>query len=397
MKKVAVVIPIYKKELDVYEKASLTQLRRVLHNYDLYFLAPESLSFSYGGLEAGSSVLRFPDHYFVSNLSYSKLMLETSVYEALADYEYMLLYQLDAFVFADRLMEFCELGYDYIGAPLERYIGGGKAIGCYVGNGGLSLRRIASTLRILRQKEQIFAQRSAEWVKKWFLPCEDVFFSFCATVPELKFRVPPLRKALDFAVGTDVCHVYRRMPTWLPFGCHGWNWLDYWFWKPVIEAYGYALPEPKGRAAISWRRCRTEQYLVGRLLRPTERYLAMAIAQRCFAIDKKIAIWGWGRRGHEMYNLLTSIGVTVAAIIDRKADKTLQLDGVQVMRPDFARLRGTQLLVVVTTTKFEDAVCRELAQQGFLEGQDYMRMTEVLHRLAVAYAHLLHNPVEDDK
>ena len=37
------------------------------------------------------------------------------------EYQYMLIYQLDAFVFEDKLDYFCELGYDYIGIPVPDY------------------------------------------------------------------------------------------------------------------------------------------------------------------------------------------------------------------------------------------------------------------------------------
>lgn len=47
-------------------------------------------------------------------------MLSAEFYDRFAAYEYVLIYQLDAFVFADRLAEFCQMGYDYIGAPVRR-------------------------------------------------------------------------------------------------------------------------------------------------------------------------------------------------------------------------------------------------------------------------------------
>ena len=49
--------------------------------------------------------------------SYSDYVLSSEFYDTFKAYDYMLLYQLDAFVFEDRLMEFWELKYDYIGAP----------------------------------------------------------------------------------------------------------------------------------------------------------------------------------------------------------------------------------------------------------------------------------------
>lgn len=45
-------------------------------------------------------------------------MLEADFYRRFGKYKYMLIYQLDAFVFSDKLLDFCEMGYDYIGAPV---------------------------------------------------------------------------------------------------------------------------------------------------------------------------------------------------------------------------------------------------------------------------------------
>ena len=130
-------------------------------------------------------------------------MLDVELYRSFSSYAYMLVYQLDAFVFNDRLLEFCSMGYDYIGSPMRR-TDSWRDIGCSVGNGGFSLRKISSMLRVLRRKKEIFARRPEAWEENRFLPAEDLFFSFCATIPELDFHVPDFRTALEFAVGDDV-------------------------------------------------------------------------------------------------------------------------------------------------------------------------------------------------
>ena len=109
-------------------------------------------------------------------------MLDPYLYNQFSHYDYMLLYQLDAFAFSNRLLEFCKMGYDYIGAPVERYAKDWKAVGCNIGNGGFSLRKIASMIRILEQKEYIYARKPKEWKENRFLSCEDVFFAFCSTI-----------------------------------------------------------------------------------------------------------------------------------------------------------------------------------------------------------------------
>ena len=116
--KIAVVIPVYREELTDLEKISLTQCRKVLGRYPLIFVAPEGKNFSY--FAAGDAVANFPAEYFRSTQTYSRLLMSPQFYETFSDFDYMLIYQLDAFVFYDALEEFCSLGYDYIGAPWPR-------------------------------------------------------------------------------------------------------------------------------------------------------------------------------------------------------------------------------------------------------------------------------------
>jgi hypothetical protein len=46
--------------------------------------------------------------------------LSEEFYQAFTDFEFMLIYQLDAFVFRDELADWCRSGYEYIGAPWLR-------------------------------------------------------------------------------------------------------------------------------------------------------------------------------------------------------------------------------------------------------------------------------------
>ena len=71
---------------------------------------PESLDFRAMGFD----IRLFPDHYFCSIKDYGSLMVDKIFYEAFQDFEYVLIYQLDCLVFADKLERFCSLGCDYI-------------------------------------------------------------------------------------------------------------------------------------------------------------------------------------------------------------------------------------------------------------------------------------------
>ena len=105
--KVAVVVPVY-RELNELEKISLAQCRKVLSRYPLIFVAPEGKTFSC--FESGDMVAYCPARYFQSTKTYSELLMSPQFYETFAGFDYMLIYQTDAFVFYDALEEFCALG-----------------------------------------------------------------------------------------------------------------------------------------------------------------------------------------------------------------------------------------------------------------------------------------------
>lgn len=111
-------------------------------------------------------------------------------------------------MFSDELASFCAMGYDYIGAPISRWTPLWHALGARVGNGGLSLRRVAACRHMI--------EAHGDWLRggapfcSALLGCEDAFFAACGALDE-SFRVPDVRTALTFAVQEDVQHAFRRI------------------------------------------------------------------------------------------------------------------------------------------------------------------------------------------
>ncbi len=244
--RVIVCVPIYKNSLSAFESASLRHLNKILAKYQRVFVAPQSLKFDFGIDGESFNVERFPDYFFHSVISYSALMLNVDFYRRFSKYEYILIHQTDAFVFNDRLQEFCCLDYDYIGAPLERANPLWSFIGTRVGNGGLSLRKVSSAIRILENWDKIAGNSPLASI---FWQWEDVFWSYCARQKNLNFRIPSINIAVDFAVQDNVCRAYKRLQAgWRPFGCHGWWQMDYRVWRPVIEGYGFDFSQEKNPA-----------------------------------------------------------------------------------------------------------------------------------------------------
>lgn len=236
----AIVIPVYKAELSLTETVALRQLRKVLGAYPIYFIHPESLPVDYGELGEGIDTEAFDEVYFQSVRGYSVLMLSAEFYDRFAGFEYVLIYQLDAFVFSDRLAEFCQMGYDYIGAPVRRLIPLWHAIGARVGNGGFSLRRVASCRKMIPVWEKLWTDNHP-W-REELLECEDAFWGYCGKNQALDFSVPDVKTALEFAVQENIQHTYPRMLAgWRPFGAHGWNKMDAAFWERILAREGYPL------------------------------------------------------------------------------------------------------------------------------------------------------------
>ena len=104
-KDIVVVIPIYKATLTQYEEMSLNQCVKVLANYSLVVIKPTSLDIN--ELLSQYSLLKvenFPDDCFSNLRAYNKLVLSEDFYQRFVDYQYMLIFQLDAYVFRDELL-----------------------------------------------------------------------------------------------------------------------------------------------------------------------------------------------------------------------------------------------------------------------------------------------------
>jgi len=247
---VVIVIPIYKNTLTEGERLSLNQCVKILGNYSIVFVQPESLDSSSISFDGRIKVECFPDKYFKTVFGYNELMLSDFFYQRFSSSKYMLVYQLDAYVFKDELMKWCAKGYDYIGAPwiaspntlLNRLVKmfhskrkkEREVIFFKVGNGGFSLRNIASSISVTKQfKQEIKESLSRDKDDFWIM--EDVFWSI--RVPKLypEFKIPNYKEALGFAMDRKPELAIKLNNNELPFGCHGFEKSKVKdFWKSEI-------------------------------------------------------------------------------------------------------------------------------------------------------------------
>ena len=267
---VAIVVPMHNRaELTPDEQISFEHLRRYLGGYDKYLVVPESLNIDL----PGCSLKRFGDEYFGSVAANTRLLLSEDFYRAFTDYQYILIYHLDALVFSDQLRAWCETGLDYIGPPWLQCADSPWVKEARVGNGGFSLRKIESFLKVFRS--DVYWMEPREYWREKYAGCtlpirmlnsprrllkrlsrfnnvrlemarwhlrpdgtknEDHFWSDRAKHYVPDFKVASVEEGLRFAfeVAPRMCLELTRGE--MPFGCHAWPRYDRTFWEPFLIA-----------------------------------------------------------------------------------------------------------------------------------------------------------------
>lgn len=275
-----VVIIAYSPNPSDLEIASFKQCLRILNTHSISIACPASLDTKIyreisAKYEIRLSFEYFEDSWFKSVSSYNSLMLNPEFYRRYTAYEYLLLYQLDAWVFADQLNYWCELGYDYIGAPW--FTDGGELLPVS-GNGGFSLRRVRSFLTILTQrfafntfslifprenylqfygletpvsiyerfKKSVYLLRllRAKFFPKlhfhWYKEHEDYAFAQAFEL-SARYRAAPSCKAMYFSFERFPEKLYSLTGGILPFGAHAVARYTPEFWAQWISALSRKL------------------------------------------------------------------------------------------------------------------------------------------------------------
>ena len=251
----SIVIPVYKDSLDRYEELSFRQCLKILYKYRIYLVTHQHLNLSvYENLAEEYHIqiekVFFSESYFTGIAGYNCLLKSKQFYSAFIDFDYILIYQLDAFVFRDELEKWCNQGYDYIGAPwmindkgemLDRSL-------WTVGNGGLSLRKVSHCLKVLSWKGPVIKyrkikhlpymlgwQNTIRYFKKSGLN-EDGLFSGLLSPSYIHYDVPSPEVAAHFAFERFPSYLFDICNHQLPFGCHAFLKFEYdEFWKKYIE------------------------------------------------------------------------------------------------------------------------------------------------------------------
>lgn len=265
---VCVIIPVYKPHPTNAEILSLQACARHLASYDCYLIFPERLDISaYTCIHTSLLLKPVNPQWLASIEAYNGMKLNLSFYNIFSDYTHMLTYELDAYIFSDKLEAAHAFEFDFIGAPFfEGYWDAkpdSKLIpGC---NSGFSVRNIQACIKVLSTMNKY----RTHWIlyKLFLAPVRrirlllnsltnynyEVFitgrFAFyfdnfhinedivwTEVVPKLfpDFKIADPMAALEFSFEYNLPQSLRLNGGELPLGCHAW-FKHTEFWKNYIN------------------------------------------------------------------------------------------------------------------------------------------------------------------
>jgi len=269
-----IIIPVYKNKLSEYEIISLKRCCTILRKYTIIFVTHNRLDCIAYNVICDENNVSYRYEYFnkkyFSNVScYNALLLTKSFYTRFIDYEYMLIYQLDAYVFKDELEYWCRRGYDYIGAPWLN-LNKSKTIPEFdiqaIGNGGFSLRNIKKFIAL--HNKRMSTMRFFHFLYYREIPFKS-FEDFLFFIPRLFLRIillslkfifhkqhelenedvkwskliqkkgifPSIMEAIKFSFENYPEYLYQLNNEELPFGCHDWyKYYNFLFFKNILNA-----------------------------------------------------------------------------------------------------------------------------------------------------------------
>ncbi len=252
--KLCVIIPAHKSRLTVDEVISLQACYRRLKHYDCYLLhgADGFSPQDYLDIHPQLMLKRVPAHWLSSLEQYNRMKVNPAFYDLFRHYQFMLTYELDAYIFGSDIAAHHGFDYDYIGAPIfEGYLQATKdaPFRCAL-NSGFSMRNI-SACRTMLDKLQLYKDW---WKKNKFLLVnfpflrrnvnpnwrsvmdhdhlraylkgnffhEDIIWSEVMPALFPSFRVAPPDIAASFSFEVNPERLYQ-LKGQLPLGCHAWT------------------------------------------------------------------------------------------------------------------------------------------------------------------------------
>lgn len=265
-----IVIPIYKNysDLTIGEKKSLQRSLEVFENNDLVLLVSDSISISSYKSCLKNKILYkcISNSHFYNTDTYSKLLISSYFYSLFNSYKWMLICQLDAYVFKNVLHSYVDRNdFFFIGAPVVNTNIKDWENQTWVGNGGFSLRRIDECIKVSQKLEfiktklnifpsfllmgnsfisgvfrltleKIFKIKFNKFLLRYlngYKVNEDIFW--CLWVPTFltNFKISDIYTASRFSFETSPKEMYNSILQ-MPMGCHAWEKYDPDYWSKYI-------------------------------------------------------------------------------------------------------------------------------------------------------------------
>ncbi len=268
--KACVVIPVYTDQIGPFEQISMDQCFRMLGAHDIYFIGPKKLEAFIRNhpyvIENKAGYKLFADQFFDDIPAYNRLMKYHGLYASFLAYDFMLIHQLDAFVFKDELVAWCKKGYDNIGAPLFEGHDLARTDSPLVslGNGGFCLRKVRKCYEVVTKFKKLKFTRTFDDTNRPFyinfyryikhqmvyiytgypfqpIINEDLFWSEVIPQNFPDFKLPTIHEAMKFSFEVNPEVLFELNQHELPFGCHAWWKYNLAFWQKHINAYGYHI------------------------------------------------------------------------------------------------------------------------------------------------------------
>lgn len=261
-----VMIPVHQPVITADEELSLLACKAHLSGYDCFLIYPAGMdTAAYTNIHPGLLLKPVDENWLSSIEKYNKMKLSISFYQLFVKYDYLLTYELDAYIFNADFDGNNAFKFDYIGAPFfEGYWaakpGAPFIKGC---NSGFSVRNIKSCISALQSLSKYrFAwllykytlaksSRLRRLLNQWTNGKYEVFitgrfaFSFAGfhlnedlvwseIAPQLvpSFTVADGMSALQFSFEYNLPDSLKLNGGRLPLGCHAWAkhpefWDDY--------------------------------------------------------------------------------------------------------------------------------------------------------------------------
>lgn len=198
-KDVCVVILTHLDKLSGDDEKSFLRALKIFTKRDIKLVLPNSVNKSYyEQFKEDVEIVCVNDEWMSSYKNYNRMCCNKDFYNLFSDYDYILIYQTDCWVFEDKLDEFISLGYNWYGAAWPHE-------GNKVGNGGFCLRKVQKMIDITSKYSNDEGINEDMW--------------FCLNHGN-EMKICDLKTACNFSL-ENIGNGYLRMIDTEPMGLHG--------------------------------------------------------------------------------------------------------------------------------------------------------------------------------